>query len=111
MNTLQKGFTLIELMIVVAIIGLLSAIAIPTYNGYTVNAAENACYIQTKAFTNAYRIAIESEQTGTNIPALPTDGACDGVTTNDGTNISATTKSPGIKDPTCIIITGACRLI
>ncbi|MDA1106834.1 MAG: prepilin-type N-terminal cleavage/methylation domain-containing protein [Proteobacteria bacterium] len=63
MKKLQQGFTLIELMIVVAIIGILAAVAIPAYQDYTFKAK----FAEVVAVSSAYKtaVAICAQELGT----------------------------------------------
>ena len=71
MNTAQKGFTLIELMIVVAIIGILAAIAIPAYQTYTQKANTASCLSEMKSFSGL--VAAEKIADVPNFGLIPAD--------------------------------------
>src|SRR6218665_4005474 len=60
LRTGQQGFTLIELMIVVAVIGILASVALPTYQGYTKRARESEGILAGSACRNTMTEEIQS---------------------------------------------------
>lgn len=109
MRSDAQGFTLIELMVVVAIIAILSAIALPAYNRHRMRTAENACLAEMKSYAGISLAVIRNGDT----PGTAPRQAC---TTADnataiGANISGTPRSPGTRQTTCNMTTGDCQLL
>lgn len=97
---MQKGFTLIELMIVVAIIGILAAIAIPAYQDYTLKAKFSEVNSVGMAYQTAVSVCIQETNVlndcdlGTNgIPATQASDYVASVGVENGT-ITVTPKAP-----------------
>ncbi len=103
MNTMQKGFTLIELMIVVAIIGILAAVAIPSYQNYTLKAKYTEVVSATGPFKNGIELCVNNG-TGCSFPVG--GGAVAGVAVNTNDVPDAVTAPVGKVDSISVAANG-----
>lgn len=106
-TNLIRGFTLIELIVVMAIISVLAAIGLPVYQSYAQHSAEQACLAEAGAYA---KFALADLLTAKPAPAAQ-PSACRTIdnATAVGAAITAVPRSPGLATIYCDMNHGTCQ--
>jgi type IV pilus assembly protein PilA len=109
MRSIQKGFTLIELMIVVAIIGILAAVALPAYQDYTVRAKASELILAASGARTAISEKFQTNpadtaNAGTGI-TIPVVGKVSAASVNNAGTISVSGSTAATSTGQAITIT------
>lgn len=108
MSAHHRGFSLIEVMIVIAIVALLASVAIPLYRRYQARTAEAACLAEMRTYSTWVVAAVAND---TDLP-LPPQRACaaSDTATADSLTIQGTPRDPGTRITTCDMGRASCAL-
>ena len=100
-NNSQRGFTLIELMVVIAIIGILVSVALPAYETYSARSRFTEVVLATSAYKSAAEIAVQTGRAPNGVNDL--DAGAAGIPAANATIVGAYIASVGMSNG---VITG-----
>lgn len=105
----NHGFTLIELMVAIVIVGILAGISVPVYQSYARRSADHACLAEAASYA---RLAFTDLIDG-HLPRVPENSACAAISTATATNmnVTATVRSPGLGTVVCEMENASCRFL